>query len=53
MLNTINDDNTDQDVGGVGTPTAKENKDKPVTKELQNSIAMKHIPTVDQLGHVN
>ena len=44
MLNTINDDNTDQDVGRVETSTAKEvNNDKPVTKELQNNNVMKHL----------
>ena len=52
MLNTVNDDNTDQDTGGVETPTAKEDNSKPVMQELQNSIVMKHIPMIDQRSHV-
>ena len=42
MLYTVNDDNTDQDVGGVETPTAMEDNDKLVTQELQNTMIIKH-----------
>ena len=42
MLYAVNDDNTDQDAGGVETPVATEENDKPVTQELQNSIIIKH-----------
>ena len=42
MLYTVNDDNTDQNAGGVETPTATEDNDKLVTQELQNNIIIKH-----------
>ena len=34
MLYAVNDDNTDQDAGGVETLTAMEDNDKLVTHEL-------------------
>ena len=43
MLYAVNDDNTDQDLGGVETPTATEDNDKLVTQELQNSIIISHV----------
>ena len=59
MLYAVNDDNTDQDAGGVETteipletPMATEDNDKLVTQELQSSIIIKH-PKVDQFSHVN
>ena len=42
MLYAVNDDNTDQDAGGVETPMATEDKKKLFTQELQNSIVIKH-----------
>ena len=42
MLNSINDNNADQDVDGVETPIAMEDNDKLVAQELQNSIVIKH-----------
>ena len=38
MLQAVNDDNTDQDAGGVETSTETEENDKLVTQELQNTI---------------
>lgn len=43
MLYTVNDDDTDQDAGGVERPTAAEDNDKLVTKELLISIVIKHL----------
>ena len=40
MLDAINDDDTDQDVGKIGAPTVKETEDKSVTQELQSSVGM-------------
>ena len=40
VVDTINDDDTNQDPGGVETPTVEEAKDDYVTQELQNSVAM-------------
>ena len=37
MLYAGNDDNTDQDVVGVETPSAMKTNAKPVTQELQNT----------------
>ena len=51
ILYAVIDENTDQDAGGVETPTAMED-DKLVTQELQNSIVI-NIPIVDQFSHVN
>ena len=41
MLYTGNDDNTDQEAGGVETPTAMEDNDKLVTQELRNTSCTK------------
>ena len=40
MVDTINGYDTNQDLGGVETPTVEEAKDNNVTQELQNSVAM-------------
>ena len=40
MVDIINDDDTNQDTGGVETPTVEEAKDDHVTQKLQNSVAM-------------
>ena len=53
MVDTINGDDTNQDPGGIETPTVEEAENDYVTQELQNSVAMNQIPTVDQLNHVN
>ena len=47
MIDTINDDDTNQDHGGVETPTVEEAKNDYITQELQNSVAMNQIITVD------
>ena len=40
MVNTINGDDTNQNPGGVETPTVEKAEDDYVTQELQNSVAM-------------
>ena len=40
VVDTINGDDTNQDPGGVETPTVEEAEDNYVTQELQNSVAM-------------
>ena len=40
VVDTINGNDTNQDPGGVETPTAEEAKDDYVTQELQTSVAM-------------
>ena len=40
VVDTINDDDTNQDAGGVETPTVEEAEDDYVAQELQNSVAM-------------
>ena len=52
MLNTINDENTDQDVGGVETQLHRKTRTT-YHAGLENNVAMKHIPTVNQLNHAN
>ena len=52
MLNTINDESTDQDVGGVETQLHRKTRTT-YHVGLENNVAMKHIPTVNQLSYVN
>ena len=52
MLNTINDKNIDQDVGGVETQLDRKTRTT-YHAGLENNIVMKHIPMVNQLSHVN
>ena len=52
ILNTINDENTDQDVGGVETQLDRKTR-ATYHAGLENNVAMKHIPMVNQLSHVN
>ena len=52
MLNTINDESTDQDVGGVETQLHRKTRTT-YHVGLENNVAMKHIPMVDQLSRVN
>ena len=40
VLDAINDDNTDQDVGKIEMPTAEETEDESVTQEVQSSKSM-------------
>ena len=40
MIDTINGNDTNQNPGGVETPTVEEAEDDYVTQELQNSVAM-------------
>ena len=40
LMDAVNDDDTDQDIDGVETPTTEETEVESITQELQNNISM-------------